>query len=131
MVDMPAPNVSSAAIAVHMNIKTIRADNGYEYSLIGYVIESLNIAYTDDEYKSALELLRKVVASPDTDIFSPCWTDYYPPLEYLCVLHKVRLGNNDVAEIARSIARAGAKLHPEMFVGNDNMVEHAKKILEY
>ena len=136
---MPSPNVPSAASAVQLNLQAIYADNGLKYSLLGYVIESLNHAFTDEDYERALTLLRNVVASSDIDLCSPCWSyvtpdtasglfEYYPPLEYLCVLHKVRLGNDEVAEIIRSIARAGAILHPEMFQSS-NMVAHAKRLL--
>ena len=117
-------------------MKEIYAENGFKYSLMGYVIESLNLAFTDDDYESALTLLRNVVAPADIDMCAPCWmtpgvvgSEYYPPLEYLCVLHFVRLGNDDVAEIIRTIARTGAPLHPEMFKMNIDMVEHAKSLL--
>ena len=138
---MPCPNVGSAIEAVDNKMNEVCAENGLKYTIIGYVIESLNQAITDEDFEICMKLLNTLLTTPGVDIHSPCWVApastcgskviYYPPLEYLCVLHKVRLRCSSVAEIIRSISRAGAKLHPEMFMGNSNVVDHAQRILQF
>lgn len=129
---MPCPNVGAAAAAVQMNMPYVCAEDGRNYSLVGYVIESLNQAVTNEDFEAAICLLRSVVAA-GACVRAPCWvdgtgTEYYPPLEYLCVLHKYRLQLDAIADIARSIARAGGELHPDLFV-QANTLEHARKLV--
>lgn len=129
---MPYPNVVTAADAVRMNMREVSAEDGRKYSLVGYVMESLNQAVTDEDFEAALSLLGSVVAA-GADVRAPCWVDgtgneYYPPLEYMCVLHKLRLQLDAVADIARSIAQAGGELHPDLLV-HANTLEYARKLL--
>ena len=129
---MEYPNIKAAKAAVQSNMREVSAADGRKYSLVGYIIESLNQAVTDQDFEANLSLLSSAVTE-GADVHAPCWVDktgnkYYPPLEYLCVLHKHRLQLGSVADIARSIARSGAKLHQDLFV-HTNMVEHAQKLL--
>lgn len=128
---MPRPNVVAAAAAVHMNMQEVNAEDGRRYSLVGYVIESLNQAVTDADFEAALCMLSSVVAG-GADVSAPCWvddagTEFYPPLEYVCVLHKLRLKLDAVAYIARSIAQAGGELHPNLL--SSGILEHARNLL--
>lgn len=132
MENMKYPNIETAKVAVQNNMGDVSAADGRTYSLVGYLIESMNQAVTDEDFEANLNLLRSVVAD-GADVHAPCWVDesdnkYYPPLEYICVLHKHRLKIDALADIARSIAKSGAELHPELFV-NTNMLEYAQKLL--
>jgi hypothetical protein len=129
-----SPNVKDAA--AYLETKQPYIDqNGFKYSLVGYIIESINTAIADSDFYTGLTLLRRAVAEGCGDLHAPCWVDtdgnkYYPPLEYVCVLHKIRLKLDDMVDIAKSMVAAGATLHPELFHQSSSGLEHARKILQ-
>lgn len=129
---MGDPNVKDAAAFLQTKQPYIDAPNGLKYSLIGYIIETINTTFSDKDFDTGLKLLQRAVAE-GCDLHAPCWVNheqnkFYPPLEYMCVLHKVRLRCDDMVQIARSMVAAGAKLHPELFV-TPGALEHAHTIL--
>ena len=133
---MPAPNVEAAALVAAKvgNLRSVSAEDGLRYSPLGYIIESMNRALTDADFYAALELMHAAIQA-GADVHAPCWaatidpkgTEYYPPLEYLCVLNLCRLKCDDVANAARAVALAGARLHPELL--HDHALRHAQRVL--
>ena len=112
---MPIPNAGAAALAASRNLRWVNAEDGLQYSLLGYIIESMNRALTDADFNAAIGLLHSALAA-GADVHAPCWAATIDPegTEYLCVLNLCRLKTNDVANAARAVARAGAQLHPEL-----------------
>ena len=128
-----SPNVKDAETYLETKKTYIYAD-GFKYSLVGYIIESINTAIADSDFYTGLTLLRKAIAE-GCDLHAPCRVDdegnkYYPPLEYMCVLHKIRLKVDDMVDIAKSMVAAGATLHPELFNATSSGLEHALRILK-
>lgn len=129
---LPPPNIVTACAVAQANSPIVVASDGLQYSLLGYAIESVNRASTDADFNTGLQLLATAVAV-GADVHAPCWVDtndneFDPPLEYLCVLHKIRLGCDAVADLARAVAQAGAKLHLGLLVSS-HARKHAQELL--
>lgn len=83
------------------------------------------------EIHEALRLLRSAL-SLGADVNSACWVEsggqYYPPLEYVCVLHRCRLQGNWVYGVLDGMLKRGARPKFCEFQGEE-MRQYAQNLL--
>ena len=91
------------------------APNGLEYTQVGYSVECICQANSDDDLRQSIALLHEAVDN-GADVSSPCWvtimnSPFYAPLEYMCVvIHKVRVSGEWIHRAAKSMIEHGATL---------------------
>lgn len=110
--------------------------NGLVYTRIGLILTCIYQSQTRAQVDEA-EILLHAAMDDEADVLSPCWDTpegdrpYYTPLEFMCVMHKLRVkGAWIYGAAARMIARGATLTRSNTDFWSPDMTAYAERICQ-